>query len=70
MNGERHSQAARGIAFTVFGYRKTAIGCSLSVIPRKNYETDLDEIPNEVKDNMQIIAVSTIADVLKYALVK
>ena len=41
-----------------------------ALIPRKNYETDLDEIPNEVKDNMQIIAVSTIADVLKYALVK
>ena len=42
----------------------------VALIPRKNYETDLDEIPNEVKENMQIIAVSTIADVLKHALVK
>lgn len=42
----------------------------VALIPRKNYETDLDEIPSEVKENMQIIAVSTIADVLKHALVK
>ena len=41
-----------------------------ALIPRKNYETDLDEIPSEVKDNMKIIAVNTIDDVLKHTLVK
>ncbi|WP_169752898.1 endopeptidase La [Campylobacter mucosalis] len=41
-----------------------------ALIPRKNYERDLDEIPDEVKQNMQIIAVDTIEDVLKNALVK
>lgn len=41
-----------------------------ALIPRKNYERDLDDIPSEVKDSMQIIAVDTIDDVLKHALVK
>lgn len=41
----------------------------IALIPRKNYNRDLDEIPNEVKENMQIIAVDTIHDVLKLALI-
>jgi ATP-dependent Lon protease len=40
-----------------------------ALIPRKNYERDLDEIPQEVKDTMEIIAVDVIEDVLKEALV-
>jgi ATP-dependent Lon protease len=40
-----------------------------ALIPRKNYERDLDEIPQEVKDTMDIIAVDVIEDVLKEALV-
>lgn len=40
-----------------------------ALIPRKNYERDLDEIPQEVKDAMEIIAVDVIEDVLKEALV-
>lgn len=40
------------------------------LIPRKNYERDLDEIPEEVKKELKIIAVDTIDDVLKEALVK
>lgn len=41
----------------------------LALIPRKNYQRDLDEIPTEVKENMEIKAVDTIEDVLKDALV-
>lgn len=41
-----------------------------ALIPKKNYERDLKDIPNEVKDNMQIIAVSEIKEVLDYALIK
>ncbi|ANE35732.1 DNA-binding, ATP-dependent protease La [Campylobacter iguaniorum] len=41
-----------------------------ALIPRKNYERDLYEIPSEVKDNMQILPVDMISDVLKQALVR
>ena len=41
-----------------------------ALIPRKNYERDLDEIPEEVKKELKIIAVDTIDDVLKEALIK
>ncbi|EAJ5954106.1 endopeptidase La, partial [Campylobacter jejuni] len=40
-----------------------------ALIPRKNYERDLKDIPSEVRDNMEIIAVDTFSDVLKYTLV-
>lgn len=40
-----------------------------ALIPKKNYERDLKDIPSEVKDNMQIIAVSEIKEVLGYALI-
>ena len=40
-----------------------------ALIPRKNFERDLDEIPQEVKDSMEIKAVDVIEDVLKEALV-
>ena len=40
-----------------------------ALIPRKNFQRDLDEIPQEVKDAMEIKAVDTIDDVLKEALV-
>lgn len=41
-----------------------------ALIPRKNYDRDLDEIPAEVKDNMSIIPVDNINDVLEHALVR
>ncbi len=41
----------------------------LALIPRKNFQRDLDEIPEEVKEAMEIKAVDTIEDVLKEALV-
>jgi ATP-dependent Lon protease len=39
-----------------------------AVIPKKNYERDLDELPSEVKDNMQIVPVSHIEEVLDIVL--
>ena len=41
----------------------------LALIPRKNFQRDLEEIPEEVKNAMEIKAVDTIEDVLKEALV-
>ena len=40
-----------------------------ALIPRKNFDRDLDELPDEVKNSMEIKAVDTIEDVLKEALV-
>jgi ATP-dependent Lon protease len=45
-------------------------GIKTVLIPKKNYKRDLKDIPDEVKDSLEIIAVSYIEDVLKYALVK
>ena len=44
-------------------------GVTKALIPQKNYERDLEEIPNEVKEAIEIIAVLKIEDVLKEALV-
>ena len=38
------------------------------LIPRKNYERDLDDLPDIVRKNLQIIPVDCATDVLKYAL--
>ena len=40
-----------------------------ALIPIKNYERDLKDIPSEVKENLNIIAVKNISEVLKEALV-
>jgi len=39
-----------------------------ALIPRKNYERDLEDIPEEVKKAMEIKPVDVIDDVLKEAL--
>lgn len=39
-----------------------------ALIPEKNYERDLKDIPQEVRDNMKIIAVKEFEEVLKYSL--
>jgi ATP-dependent Lon protease len=39
------------------------------LIPQKNYDRDLDEIPDEVKENLEIVAVNTIDEVLRHVLV-
>lgn len=44
-------------------------GIKEALIPRKNYERDLDEIPDEVKESLKITAVDKIEDVLKIALI-
>ncbi|NOR55409.1 MAG: hypothetical protein GQ531_04315, partial [Sulfurovum sp.] len=45
-------------------------GVKKALIPAKNYERDLEEIPNEVKKNIKIIGVSHVNDVLKEIFVK
>ena len=44
-------------------------GVTKALVPMKNYERDLGEIPNEVKDAITIIGVSTIDEVLEEALI-
>ena len=44
-------------------------GIKTALIPRKNYERDLGDIPQDVKNDMQIIPVDVIEDVLKNAFV-
>ncbi len=44
-------------------------GITKALIPAKNYERDLDDIPDEVKENLEIIAVKRIEEVLRAALI-
>ena len=44
-------------------------GMSRVLIPKKNYERDLDEIPDEVKASVEIAAVSRIEEVLAQLLI-
>ncbi|WP_456480225.1 endopeptidase La [Nautilia sp.] len=39
------------------------------LIPQKNYERDLDDIPDEVKEGLEIIPVKRIEEVLKHSLI-
>ena len=43
-------------------------GVKKALIPVKNYERDLDDIPDEVKENVKIIGVSNVEEVLREAL--
>ncbi len=43
-------------------------GVTKALIPVKNYERDLEDIPDEVKNSLKIIAVSNVEEVLKEAL--
>jgi len=45
-------------------------GMQKVLIPAKNYVRDLDEIPDEVKENLEIISVSRIEEVLDIMLLK
>ncbi|MDD2399224.1 MAG: AAA family ATPase, partial [Sulfurovum sp.] len=40
-------------------------GVTTALIPKKNYERDLEDIPEEVKEHVSIIGVSNIEEVLK-----
>lgn len=44
-------------------------GIKTALIPRKNYERDLGEIPADVKNDIRILPVDVIEDVLKNALI-
>ncbi len=44
-------------------------GVKRALIPQKNYERDLGELPEEVKKGLEVIGVSRIEEVLKLALV-
>jgi ATP-dependent Lon protease len=44
-------------------------GMTKVLIPAKNYERDLEDIPQEVKDAIEIVAVSRVEEVLKQILV-
>jgi len=44
-------------------------GMSKVLIPAKNYERDLEDIPDEVKESLEIMAVSRVEEVLKEILV-
>ena len=44
-------------------------GIKTALIPRKNYERDLGDIPQDIKNDMQILPVDVIEDVLKNALI-
>jgi len=45
-------------------------GVTKALIPSKNYQMDLDDIPNEVKNAIEIIAIDNIKEVLDIALIK
>ena len=44
-------------------------GITKALIPQKNYDRDLDEIPQEVKDSVEIVGVSRIEEVLEQVLI-
>ncbi len=44
-------------------------GVTKALIPRKNYERDLEDIPNEVLDAIEVIAIDRVEEVLREALI-
>ena len=42
---------------------------TMALIPYKNYQRDLKDIPDEVKEQIEIIAVKNIQEVIKLGLV-
>jgi len=44
-------------------------GMTKVLVPQKNYERDLDDIPKEVKENVEILGVSRVEEVLKQVLI-
>jgi len=40
-------------------------GVTKALIPMKNFERDLDDIPDEVKNNVKVMGVSSVDEVLK-----
>jgi ATP-dependent Lon protease len=44
-------------------------GVKTALIPQKNYDRDLEDIPKEVKEHLQIVGVKDVKEVIKEALV-
>ncbi len=44
-------------------------GMTKVLVPQKNFERDLDDIPKEVKENVEILGVSRVEEVLKQVLI-
>ena len=44
-------------------------GMSKVLIPAKNYERDLEDIPKEVRDSLEIVGVTRVEEVLKHVLI-
>ncbi|MBD3807812.1 MAG: endopeptidase La, partial [Epsilonproteobacteria bacterium] len=63
-----------GLVLPIGGLKEKLIaaykaGVKKALIPKKNFERDLDEIPAEVKNNIEIIPVENVEEVIKIALV-
>ena len=64
----------RGDVLPIGGLKEKLIaaykaGITTALIPKKNYERDLKEIPEEVKETLEIIPVTKIEEVLEKALI-
>jgi len=64
----------RGNVMPIGGLKEKLIaahkaGVTKALIPQKNYERDLDDIPQEVQDSVEIVGVSRVEEVLKQVLV-
>ena len=64
----------RGDVLPIGGLKEKLIaaqkaGMTKAIIPQKNYERDLEDIPKEVRDVLEIIGVTRIEEVLKLALI-
>ena len=64
----------RGDVLPIGGLKEKLIaahkaGMTTVVIPQKNYERDLEDIPKEVRDDLEIVGVNRIEQVLQLALV-
>jgi ATP-dependent Lon protease len=45
-------------------------GVKRALIPRKNFERDLEDLPKEVLEHVKVIPVDRVEEVLEYALVE
>lgn len=64
-----------GVVMPIGGLKEKIIAAHKAMmktilIPRKNYERDLNELPEEIKESLTILPMDVIEDVLEVALVK
>jgi ATP-dependent Lon protease len=63
-----------GVVLPIGGLKEKLIaahkaGMTKVLVPQKNYERDLDDIPKEVKETMEIMGVTRVEEVLKQILI-